>query len=290
MGAVAVVAAGRGGSLGPAYDDRADVRLPADRPVTGDDLRALRFNTALRGYRASEVDALIDRLAAQLDDAMATTAGREAKSAAGPRGLGPRCMVVRAGAGLLSRSLAPLRARAAHGCVAGGLRSRGLRRQAGGGRGAHHRPHRTRADHRGLAARPADVAHEGGHSWPRCTATSPVRRGSSTTCATAGRSGGRHLGDPAVQPRRGRPAHPPERPRRRPEPQLPAPLEAPGRRHQLRSAAGLGAGDQGGDGLPAADPAATTSSASTSRCTASAAPAARARRSCGACTAGCACR
>ena len=42
MGAVAVVASGRGASLGPSYDDRADVRLPADRPVTGDDLRALR--------------------------------------------------------------------------------------------------------------------------------------------------------------------------------------------------------------------------------------------------------
>jgi DivIVA domain-containing protein len=68
IGAVAVVAAGRGGSLGPAYDDRADVRLPGDRRVTGDDLRALRFNTAVRGYRASEVDALIDRLAAQLDE------------------------------------------------------------------------------------------------------------------------------------------------------------------------------------------------------------------------------
>ena len=67
IGGVAAVAAGRGGSLGQAYDDRADVRLPADRPVTGDDLRALRFNTAVRGYRASEVDALIDRLADQLD-------------------------------------------------------------------------------------------------------------------------------------------------------------------------------------------------------------------------------
>jgi DivIVA domain-containing protein len=67
MGGVAAVAAGRGSGLGQAYDDRADVRLPADRPVTGDDLRGLRFNTALRGYRASEVDELIDRLAAQLD-------------------------------------------------------------------------------------------------------------------------------------------------------------------------------------------------------------------------------
>jgi len=68
IGAVAVVASGRGGSLGPSYDDRADVRLPADGPVTGADLRALRFNTALRGYRADEVDALIERLAHQLDD------------------------------------------------------------------------------------------------------------------------------------------------------------------------------------------------------------------------------
>jgi len=69
MGAIAVVASGRGGdALGKAYDDRADVRLPADRPVTSDDLRALRFNTALRGYRASEVDALLDRLASQLDE------------------------------------------------------------------------------------------------------------------------------------------------------------------------------------------------------------------------------
>ena len=68
LGGVAVVAAGRGASMGPAYDDRADVSLPGDRPVTADDLRAVRFNTTVRGYRASEVDALIERLAAQLDD------------------------------------------------------------------------------------------------------------------------------------------------------------------------------------------------------------------------------
>ncbi|MCW2806994.1 MAG: hypothetical protein JWQ93_949 [Marmoricola sp.] len=68
IGAAAVVASGRGDSLAPAYDDRADVRLPADGPVTAADLRALRFNTALRGYRTSEVDALLERLAAQLDE------------------------------------------------------------------------------------------------------------------------------------------------------------------------------------------------------------------------------
>lgn len=68
IGAVAVVASGRGGSLGPSYDDRHDVRLPADRPVTAADLHRLRFNTVLRGYRPSEVDAMIDRLSAQLDE------------------------------------------------------------------------------------------------------------------------------------------------------------------------------------------------------------------------------
>ncbi|HEY0902356.1 MAG TPA: DivIVA domain-containing protein [Marmoricola sp.] len=67
VGAVAVVAAGYGAPLAPAYDDRPDVVVPADRPLTGGDLRALRFTTAVRGYRASEVDALLDRLATQLD-------------------------------------------------------------------------------------------------------------------------------------------------------------------------------------------------------------------------------
>jgi DivIVA domain-containing protein len=67
IGGVAVVAAGTGAPLARAYDDRPDAVVPADRPLVGDDLRVLRFSTALRGYRASEVDALLDRLAAQLD-------------------------------------------------------------------------------------------------------------------------------------------------------------------------------------------------------------------------------
>ncbi|WP_445258267.1 DivIVA domain-containing protein [Nocardioides aurantiacus] len=67
VGAVAVLVAERGGaSLPPAYDDRPDVVLP-DGPLTGDDLRGLRLNTAVRGYRADEVDALLERLAAELD-------------------------------------------------------------------------------------------------------------------------------------------------------------------------------------------------------------------------------
>ena len=73
IGATAVVAVGRGGSMGEVYDDRPDVRLPADRPLTGADLRGLRLNTAVRGYRADEVDELLERLALQLDAAALVT-------------------------------------------------------------------------------------------------------------------------------------------------------------------------------------------------------------------------
>jgi DivIVA domain-containing protein len=67
IGAVVVVASGRGGSLAPEYDDRPDVSLPDGRPLTGDDLREIRFSTVVRGYRASEVDALLERVALELD-------------------------------------------------------------------------------------------------------------------------------------------------------------------------------------------------------------------------------
>jgi DivIVA domain-containing protein len=68
MGGVAVVASGRGGSLPEEYDDRPDVRVPATGPLTSDDVRGVRFSLGLRGYRMSEVDALLARVAAQLDE------------------------------------------------------------------------------------------------------------------------------------------------------------------------------------------------------------------------------
>ena len=34
MGGVALVASGRGGSMAPAYDDRPDLALPEDRPIS----------------------------------------------------------------------------------------------------------------------------------------------------------------------------------------------------------------------------------------------------------------
>ena len=71
MGVVAVVAAGVGGSMAEVYDDRPDSRVQADGPLTAEDLRHVRFTTALRGYRMSEVDALLERLAIELEQARA---------------------------------------------------------------------------------------------------------------------------------------------------------------------------------------------------------------------------
>lgn len=68
IGGVAVVASGRGGSMAEAFDDRPDALVPADSPITAADLRRVRFSTAFRGYRMSEVDALLDRLSAELED------------------------------------------------------------------------------------------------------------------------------------------------------------------------------------------------------------------------------
>jgi|SRR6476469_5958715 len=69
MGGVAVLAAGRGSPLAQVYDDRPDATVPASGPLRADDLRRVRFSLALRGYRMSEVDALLDRLASQLEAA-----------------------------------------------------------------------------------------------------------------------------------------------------------------------------------------------------------------------------
>jgi DivIVA domain-containing protein len=71
LGAVAVVAAGRGTPMEPAYDDAPDSLVPAEGPVTADDLRRVRFPIALRGYRMAEVDALLDRLAEEREVAEA---------------------------------------------------------------------------------------------------------------------------------------------------------------------------------------------------------------------------
>ena len=67
MGGIAVVAAGRGAPLSEAYDDRPDALVPGAGDLAPDDIRRVRFSLAFRGYRMSEVDALLDRVARQLD-------------------------------------------------------------------------------------------------------------------------------------------------------------------------------------------------------------------------------
>lgn len=87
LGAVAVVASGRGG-LRRTYDDRPDVRVPDGRPLTADDLARVRFTTAFRGYRMAEVDALVERLTRQLrEEASGPESGHEPGQ--GPERVGP---------------------------------------------------------------------------------------------------------------------------------------------------------------------------------------------------------
>ena len=65
-GGVVAVAVGRGGSMSEAYDDRPDAAVPSGRPLRSDDLRDVRFSTAVRGYRMDEVDALLARIRADM--------------------------------------------------------------------------------------------------------------------------------------------------------------------------------------------------------------------------------
>lgn len=67
MGGVAMLAAGHGEPMAPAYDDRPDALVPAHRPLASTDLRKVRFSLAFRGYRMSEVDALLARLATEME-------------------------------------------------------------------------------------------------------------------------------------------------------------------------------------------------------------------------------
>ena len=75
---------GRGETQPPADLDRSPVELPEDRPVTGDDVRALQISVAFRGYRMTEVDWLLDQFAQTLDDRDAEIAELRARLRAHP--------------------------------------------------------------------------------------------------------------------------------------------------------------------------------------------------------------
>lgn len=85
MGGVAMLAAGKGAPMAEVYDDRPDALVPADRPLEARDLRTVRFSVAFRGYRMSEVDALLDRLASERESERESPqeAGRDPESRGG---------------------------------------------------------------------------------------------------------------------------------------------------------------------------------------------------------------
>ncbi|MDO9455674.1 DivIVA domain-containing protein [Nocardioides sp.] len=67
MGGIALVASGRGAPMVDEYDDRPDALVPADGDLGPHDLRRVRFSITFRGYRMSEVDALLSRLASEME-------------------------------------------------------------------------------------------------------------------------------------------------------------------------------------------------------------------------------
>jgi DivIVA domain-containing protein len=79
---------GRGETQPPADLDRSPVELPDDRTVTAEDVRALRVSVALRGYRMTEVDWLLDQFALILDERDAEIADLRAQLAAHARNAG----------------------------------------------------------------------------------------------------------------------------------------------------------------------------------------------------------
>ena len=80
---------GRGETQPPAELDRSPVELPDDRPVTPDDVRALRISAAFRGYRMTEVDWLLDQFALVLEERDAEIAALTAQVAAHPPAADP---------------------------------------------------------------------------------------------------------------------------------------------------------------------------------------------------------
>jgi DivIVA domain-containing protein len=72
LAGVALLAGGRGGGLPRVWADRPDP-LPV-APWDADAVERLRFGVGFRGYRMDEVDAALDRIAAELADRDATIA------------------------------------------------------------------------------------------------------------------------------------------------------------------------------------------------------------------------
>jgi DivIVA domain-containing protein len=81
---------GRGETQPPAELDRSPVELPDDRPVTGEDVRGLQVSVAVRGYRMTEVDWLLEQLAQALEERDEVIAALRAERSAPGTGSAPR--------------------------------------------------------------------------------------------------------------------------------------------------------------------------------------------------------
>ncbi|SMG30422.1 DivIVA domain-containing protein [Rhodococcus rhodochrous J3] len=76
---VASAVFGRGETLAPLPPGTTVTVLPAT-DVTGTDIRDLRFQQTVRGYKMSEVDWALDRLAREVDDLRVRLADAEARA------------------------------------------------------------------------------------------------------------------------------------------------------------------------------------------------------------------
>ncbi len=72
LGLAAVAGTGRFGGMPDPVSDVPGPALP-DGPLSGDDLRKVRFGVSMRGYSPGQVDAVLSRLADQLDVATGET-------------------------------------------------------------------------------------------------------------------------------------------------------------------------------------------------------------------------
>lgn len=78
---LASVVFGRGEELPALPPGATPTRLPADG-VSGEDLRSVRFQLVLRGYKMTEVDWVLRRVGDELDDLRARVAELEAQQQA----------------------------------------------------------------------------------------------------------------------------------------------------------------------------------------------------------------
>jgi len=76
-----VVATREDQAMADVAQDLPDLALP-DGPLTPQDVEAVRFSMAPRGYRMSEVDAVLERLAAELADRDRRLAQRSGRAVA----------------------------------------------------------------------------------------------------------------------------------------------------------------------------------------------------------------